>query len=388
MAVNNIYKYAGPIRVGILASDPATAENGMVYYNSTDNAFKMYASGSWQPLAGTEFLTSLFRIDDSTDSTKKIAFDASGITTATTRTITMPDANVNLGLVSTALQTSQLGANSGVASLDSSGKIPTAQLPALAITSVSVVTDNTARDALTVQEGDVAVVTSTGKTFIYDGAAWVEITASGAVTSVNGQTGTVSLNSDNISEGSTNLYFTNARAQSATIAQAITSGVTDKAPSEDVVFNALALKLSSVQGDTTPVLGGDLDINSKALKGPIKRSEAASAANYVQEEYIHAITLTGSASATVASALTFAHGTFASVEISYQIKDTFNSRYRKGILEVTTDGTNIGITDRYTETGDVGVTWDAAINVSNLELKYTTTANNKTMRADVKRFLV
>jgi hypothetical protein len=39
----------------------------------------------------------VFRIQDDGDITKKIAFEASGIATATTRTITMPNANVNLG---------------------------------------------------------------------------------------------------------------------------------------------------------------------------------------------------------------------------------------------------------------------------------------------------
>lgn len=53
---------------------------------------------------GTAFSDALFRIEDNGDDTKKIAFEASAITTATTRTITMPDANVDLGLVATAIQ--------------------------------------------------------------------------------------------------------------------------------------------------------------------------------------------------------------------------------------------------------------------------------------------
>ena len=39
----------------------------------------------------TEFATNVFRLLDSSDPTKEIAFDASGITTATTRTFTVPD---------------------------------------------------------------------------------------------------------------------------------------------------------------------------------------------------------------------------------------------------------------------------------------------------------
>lgn len=44
----------------------------------------------------TEFADSSFRIYDNTDVTKELAFEVSGITTATTRTITMADQNINL----------------------------------------------------------------------------------------------------------------------------------------------------------------------------------------------------------------------------------------------------------------------------------------------------
>lgn len=56
--------------------------------------------------SGSIQLDGSFRIENTSDTTKRIAFDASGIATATTRTITMPDANVNLGLVATAIQRS------------------------------------------------------------------------------------------------------------------------------------------------------------------------------------------------------------------------------------------------------------------------------------------
>jgi hypothetical protein len=49
-------------------------------------------------------LDGTFRIQNTTDPTKKIAFDASGIATGTTHTITMPNSDVNLGLVATAIQ--------------------------------------------------------------------------------------------------------------------------------------------------------------------------------------------------------------------------------------------------------------------------------------------
>jgi len=48
----------------------------------------------------SEFIDSTFRIIDETDDSKKIAFVANSVSTLTTRTITMPDENVDLGNIS------------------------------------------------------------------------------------------------------------------------------------------------------------------------------------------------------------------------------------------------------------------------------------------------
>jgi hypothetical protein len=69
---------------------------------------------------------------------------------------------------------------------------------------------------LSAEEGDVAIRTDNSKTYILAGSDptdlsnWKELTSAGAVTSVNGQTGTVSLSTTNISEG-TNQYYTAAK---------------------------------------------------------------------------------------------------------------------------------------------------------------------------------
>lgn len=108
------------------------------------------------------------------------------------------------------------------------GKIDSTLLPPLAITEVHVVANIAARDALTVQEGDVAVVTDATAdpavgaaltvSYIYDGAAWQRMQAVGAVSSVNGQTGSVVLDTDDIAEGSTRLYYTDARVAAYLVA--------------------------------------------------------------------------------------------------------------------------------------------------------------------------
>ena len=103
------------------------------------------------------------------------------------------------------------GQPSGVCDLDASGLIPTARLPPLSITSVTVVADIPARDALSPQTGDVCKVTDAGsgtpETYIWDGSTWVSIMTTGDVLSVNSQTGTVVLDTDDVSEGATNKYY-------------------------------------------------------------------------------------------------------------------------------------------------------------------------------------
>lgn len=73
------------------------------------------------------------------------------------------------------------GAASGLAQLGSDSKVPTAQIPALALVKPTVVVDLAGRLALTAEVGDVAVQSDTSKTYMLgtDGASvegnWVEL---------------------------------------------------------------------------------------------------------------------------------------------------------------------------------------------------------------------
>lgn len=175
--------------------------------------------------ANSEFQDAAFRIMDDGDGTKRIAFEASGISTATTRTISMPDEDVDLGLVSTAIQSSEKAQPNGVATLDGGGKIPAAQLP----NSVMELQGewNAATNTPTLANGlgnpgDVWEVTTAGTVdfgagpisfavgdWVVYGAdgIWHKSINSNEVTSVNGYVGVVVLDSDDIAEGATNKYF-------------------------------------------------------------------------------------------------------------------------------------------------------------------------------------
>jgi len=193
---------------------------------ASQKAVKAYIAA--QVGATGAFSDSAFRIQDNADATKQMAFEVSAIATGTTRTITMPDAAVNLGLIATAIQSTEKGTNSGVATLDSGGKIPVAQLPNSvmefkgnynATTNSPTLADGTgnAGDVYRVNVagsqdfGSGSITFVVGDWVVYNGSVWQQSHAGAdAVLSVNGAAGVVVLTTSDIAEGS-NLYFTNSR---------------------------------------------------------------------------------------------------------------------------------------------------------------------------------
>lgn len=90
------FNAALPVQTGysILTTDGASASWAA---DQTGNADKLLTtSGTGLSWTGN-LKTGVIRFVDTTDATKKIAFDASGLTTATTRTVTVPDRDVTLG---------------------------------------------------------------------------------------------------------------------------------------------------------------------------------------------------------------------------------------------------------------------------------------------------
>ena len=82
-----------------------------------------------------------------------------------------------------------------------------------------------------------------GDWLMFNGTVWQKIDQSNLVTSVNGQTGAVSLTTTNISEG-TNLYYTDARARASVSAgtgisySSATGVITNSAPDQTVALTA------------------------------------------------------------------------------------------------------------------------------------------------------
>jgi len=111
--MDNGFKIRNGVNIGVLSADPANPVNGDMYYNSTSNKYREYKGGAWhnavdedstQTLSNKTFdnTTSFtvkdanFTIQDDADTSKQVKFQASGLTTATTRTLTVPDANTTI----------------------------------------------------------------------------------------------------------------------------------------------------------------------------------------------------------------------------------------------------------------------------------------------------
>ena len=106
----------------------------------------------------------------------------------------------------------------GVAPLDSSGKVPLANLYAYGATPYGASSQSAMLALSAAKQGDICLRSDTNIAYILanntpgvlsNWNAWVY-----PVSSVNGATGAITLTTDQIGEGSTNLYFTNARVDS------------------------------------------------------------------------------------------------------------------------------------------------------------------------------
>jgi hypothetical protein len=160
-----------------LASAPANAKVGKIYYDTTDHMLKTYNGTSWDPAGAVVSVNG---------QTGVIVLDQDDIGDGSTYKRTHNDlTDALVTLINGAIQSSEKGANSGVAELDANGKVPSSQLPAYVDDVVEGYYYNSKfyKEAAHTTEipgeaGKIYVDLSTEKTYRWSGSAFVEISAS------------------------------------------------------------------------------------------------------------------------------------------------------------------------------------------------------------------
>jgi hypothetical protein len=154
--------------------------------------------------------------------------------------------------------------------------------------------------------------------------------------------------------------------------------------------------LGSISDDVTPALGGDLDVlnnniissTSEVLlagQSSVRRATQGSPTDFIEEQYIHSISLLASQTGTVISELTFDPLVFETIHITYKMRDAIGS-IRTGTIMVVSDGTLLSIFDGPSiQTNPVNISFNAQVTGPNIEITYTSSTEAALLRVDVKK---
>lgn len=177
----------------------------------------------------------------------------------------------------TKIPLTQKGAANGVATLDGSGKVPVAQLPSAVMTYEGVWNASTNSPSLADGIGDAgqvyrvgtagtqnlgsgAITFDVGDYVIYNGTIWEKSDTTDAVASVNGFTGIVVLDADDIDDTATTNKFATAaqltKVDYITITQAVDLDALESASHAAVTLNA-----DATTQDTLNLSGQEIQVN-------------------------------------------------------------------------------------------------------------------------------
>ena len=174
---------------------------------------------------------------DSTSSTKLSGIE-SGAEVNPTSTDGLSEGSTNLYYTDT-----RVSANSAVASNTAKTGITSQQAADITTNNAKVGITTTQSNAITTNSAKVSFpeAPNDGDSYVRKNEGWESLThPADAVTSVNGETGVVVLDSDDITEGTSNLYFTDARvsANSDVTANTAKVGITTQQASDITTNNA------------------------------------------------------------------------------------------------------------------------------------------------------
>ena len=270
------------LAAGQLAYSEGSTNGGTLYYGEIGGTVREIAGRKFvDKLNGIAAGAEVNTVDSVNGQTGAVVLDTTDLSdfnTAVDARITSAKLTTELGY--TPEDAADKGQANGYASLDSAGKVPSSQLPSFVDDVVEAA--NLAAFPGTGETGKIYVAVDTGKTYRWSGTVYVEISASPGST-------------DSVTEGSTNLYFTNARARAAlsasqnisynsttgaftgpdltgyaltsSLATVATSGSYNDLSNKPTLFSGSYTDLTNkptlftdIVQDTTPQLGGDLDV--------------------------------------------------------------------------------------------------------------------------------
>jgi hypothetical protein len=190
------------LAAGQLAYSEGSTNGGTLYYGEIGGTVREIAGKKFvDKVSGIEAgaqVNTVTSVAGRTGAVTIAAGDLSDFNSTVDGRITSSKITTELGY--TPINPSEKGANSGIATLDSAGKVPSTQLPSFVDDVVEGA--NLAAFPGTGETSKIYVAVDTGKTYRWSGSTYVEISASPGST-------------DSVTEGSTNLYYTNARARAA-----------------------------------------------------------------------------------------------------------------------------------------------------------------------------
>ena len=193
-----------------------TAINTNLADNSTGNISAADTRGTQTDLNDSSFNIISDDADVIVDGDAKVLMIPAERTKLSFIDVSLPvNLDTQQALVASAEQTANKGAANGYASLGSDSKIPSAQIPDIAISEyLGTAADQTAMLLLSGEKGDWCVRTDTGTNFIITGndpsviGGWTELSYPTApVTSVNGDTGVVVLDAQDIAEAGSRVWL-------------------------------------------------------------------------------------------------------------------------------------------------------------------------------------